>query len=143
MKVETKQVVKTTETTVYIADDGTEFRTRWECEKYEHEKVHKPLLDSLIQCDELKYYSNIDGQEYPEHHDYSWYFVRDLDDLAILEKVYPDSVDFDSKYIGKWICLETDDDCNGWVTTIDDGIRYATTVLTALGYKVEITKEAE
>lgn len=143
MRVETKQKVDVRNVQVYIADDGTEFDNCWKCQQYEHEKVYKPLLDNLITCEELKYYSNFNGEEFPEHHDYRWYFVRDMDDLAILEKVYPDSVDIDSKYVGQWICIETDDDGNGWVSTIDDGIKYATTVLTKLGYKVEITKEAE
>lgn len=141
MRVETKQKVDVRNVQVYIADDGTEFDNCWKCQQYEHEKVHKPLLDNLITCEELKYYSNFNGEEYPEHHDYIWYFVRDEKDLEILEKVYPDTLG--RIHIGKWICIETDDDGSAWASTIDDGITYATTVLNKLGYKVEITKEAE
>lgn len=142
MKVETKQQVDVRNVTVYIADDGTEFDNCWKCQQYEIEKVHKPLLDKLTQCEELKWYTNFDGQEYPEHHEYRWYFIRDENDISILDKVYSDTIDSYSKYIGKWVCVETDDEGNAWVSTIDDGINYATTVLKALGYKVEITKEA-
>ena len=141
MKVETKQQVDVRNVTVYIADDGTEFDNRWKCQQYEIEKVHKPLLEKLTQCEELNWYANFDGQEYPEHHDYRWYFVRDEEDLAILEIVYPDTLG--KIHIGKWVCIETDEDGSSWASTVDDGITYATTVLNALGYKVEITKEAE
>ena len=127
--------------TVYIADDGTEFKNRWDCERYERERVYKPLLEKLQRCKELDGYPNFDGQEYADHHDYCWYFIRDLDDLEILVKVYPESIDVDSRYVGKWICIEEDDDGNGWSSTIDYGIEYATKVLAKLGYKVEITKE--
>lgn len=127
---------------VYIAEDGTEFDTRWKCTAYEHEKLHKPLLDNLQECEDLRYIPNFDGQEYPEHHDYRWFYIRNLDDVVILNKVYPNTIAVDDYYIGKWVCLEENDDCDGWMTTIEDGIDYATKVLTTLGYKVEITKEA-
>lgn len=141
MRVENRIKVTSSNVAVYVADDGTEFENCWKCQQYEREQLHKPLLDELIQCDRLINYANFNGQEYPEHHDYGWYFIRDMEDLAILENVYPDTVDLNSRYVGKWICLETDDDCNGWVTTIDEGISYATFVLNKLGYRVEITKE--
>lgn len=140
MRVETRQqevVVK--EQTVYVADDGTEFKNRWECERYEHEQIYKQLLKNLQQCEDLKWFPNFDGQEYPEHHDYKWYFVRNKDDVDILNRVYENLIDEYS--IGKWICVEEDEDSGAWFSTIDDGISYATTVLTMLGYKVEITKE--
>ena len=76
MKVETREVVETRNVKVYIAEDGTEFDNCWKCENYEFEKVHRPLLSTLISCEDLKYYANFDGQEYPEHHEYRWYFVR-------------------------------------------------------------------
>ena len=144
MRMETRRKeVMYTNVTVYVADDGTEFKTSWECERYEHEQVYKPLLEKLQRCEELDGYPNFDGQEYAEHHDYCWYFIRDLSDLVIIDKVYPDTTDVNlsDRYIGKWMCIETDDDGNGWSSTLDDGIEYATALLKKLGYKVEITKE--
>ena len=144
MRAERKQEkVVYRDVTVYVADDGTEFKTAWECERYEHEQVYMPLLAKLQRCDEMEGYPNFDGQEYAEHHDYSWYFIRDLNDLEIINKVYPDTTDvhLSERYIGKWMCIETDDDGNGWASTVDDGIEYATGILTKLGYKVQITKE--
>lgn len=126
---------------VYIADDGTEFDSKWKCEEYEFDTLKKPLLDKLQRSKELETFANFDGQEYAEHHDYQWYFIRNEEDVDILNRVYGEKLD--SSYIGKWINVESNDEGDAWVSTIDDGITYATTVLNKLGYKVEITKEAE
>ena len=124
---------------VYIADDGTEFDSKWKCEQYEFEMLKKPILDNLQRCEELDDCPNFDGQEYAEHHNYRWYFIRNDEDVDILNRVYGDKID--NSYIGKWISVETNDGGDAWVTEIGDGIKYATKVLAALGYKVEITKE--
>lgn len=124
---------------VYIAEDGTEFDSKLKCEKYEFDNLKKPLLGNLQRCKELDDYPNFDGQEYSEWHNYRWYFIRNEEDIDILNRVYGDKID--NSYIGKWMNVEEDEDADAWVTTIDDGIRYATAVLTKLGYKVEITKE--
>ena len=124
---------------VYIADDGTEFESKWLCEEYEFEKLRKPLLDKLQKSVELEYFANFDGQEHAENHDYQWYFIRNEEDVDVLNRVYGDKID--NSYIGKWINVESNDEGDAWISDIDDGISYATTVLTALGYKVEITKE--
>ena len=142
MREETrKEAVVFKDVNVYTADDGTEFKNRWDCIRYEQEKLLKPLLDNLQRCKELDYYPNFDGQEYADHHDYKWYFVRNKDDVDTLNRVYENLIN--ESYIGTWINVEENDDCDAWFSTIDDGIKYATTVLTKLGYKVEITKEVK
>lgn len=50
MEIKTREIPATKLINIYIADDGTEFKTRWECEKYEKEKFLKShkVIDTAI-----------------------------------------------------------------------------------------------
>ena len=136
-----QEVVQVKDVEVYIADDGTEFKSRRDCENYEWEKIKKPMLEKLQKCKEVFGVPNCDGGYVSDCYDYEWYFIRNQEDIDILNEVY--YADLTDKCIGEWVCLEIDDYGECWSTTASDGIRYATDLLTKLGYKVEITKEAE
>lgn len=133
-----QEVVRTTNVTVYIADDGTEFRGRGDCLRYEWEKLKKPLLEKLQKCEDAYGIPNCDGGYVSDCNDYEWYFIRNQEDIDILNDVY--YIGLTDKVIGEWVCVEIDEVNDAWYSTASDGIKYATDLLTKLGYKVEITK---
>ena len=134
-----EEVVKVTNVKVYIADDGTEFKHSYDCRNYEWEKLKKPLLDKLVKCEEASSMPNCDGSYTSDLNEYEWYFVRNQEDVDILNEVL--GIGLSEKHIGEWVCVETDDGCDAWATTASDGIEYVIDLLTKLGYKVEITRE--
>ena len=136
-----KEVVLYRDVTVYVAEDGTEFKVKSECERYELEKLKKPLLEKLQKCDEVRGMANFNGEYISDLNEYEWYFIRNEEDMEILNKVFDLNLKYDD--IGEWICVEVGEGSDGWCTTASQGIEYATFILTRLGYKVEITKEVE
>ena len=139
MREETRQeIVVCRDVTVYIADDGTEFKYRGECLTYEWEKFKKPLLEKLQKCDEASGMPNCNGGYVSDCNGYDWYFIRNQEDVDILNDVF--GVDISDTHIGEWVCIETDEGCDTWFTPAREGVQYATELLTKLGYKVEITK---
>lgn len=136
-----EQVVQVKEVIVYVACDGTEFKHQRDCLNYEWEKIKKPMLEKLHRCKEADGIPNCNGGYVSDYNDYEWYFVRNKEDVDILNDVY--YAGLGENDIGEWVCIEIDEESDTWYTTASDGIKYATDLLTKLGYKVEITKEAE
>ena len=124
---------------VYIADDGTEFDNKIDCENYEWEKLNKPLLEKLHRCNDADDMPNVHGGFVSDYNSYEWYFIRSGEDIDILNKVY--NAGLTGKEIGEWVCVEHDDMCDAWFTTASDGVEYAKELFTKLGYKVDITME--
>ena len=128
--------------TFYIAEDGTEFESKYDCIQYELNKAREESKGIIITCEELEGKPNIDGGEYMEHHGYTWVFVRDEKDAELLNRMYCLDYDDFGCHIGKWVCVEeSDDSC--WLSTIDNGIAYAKDLLEKLGYNVEITRKED
>ena len=93
MRVETrKQFIPATsyDTTVYIADDGKEFSTSHECERYERNQILKrhPVAQSAIEGLNT-YYGNITM---------TLYFIRNEDDLNFLKNEYLRISKWDTDY---------------------------------------------
>ena len=128
--------------TVFIAEDGTEFKQRCDCVQYEMSKAREEAKNNIITCEELQGRCNFDGGEYYESHDYTWVFVRDEKDAELLNRMFLLDYDDFSCYIGQWVCVEESDD-SGWVSSIENGIKYATDLLEKLGYNVEITRKED
>ena len=128
--------------TIYIAEDGTEFKHRGDCIQYELDKARKEAKGKIITCDELEGKCNIDGGEYYESHGYTWVLVRDENDAERLNKMFPLDYDDFSCYIGEWVCVEESDD-SSWLSGIENGIKYAKELLDKLGYNVEIPRKDE
>ena len=94
MRKEVKQeVVLYRDVTVYVADDGTEFRNRTDCERYELETLKKPLLAKLQRCDAVRNMANFNGEYISDLNDYEWYFIRNEEDMRYEEQM----LDFNKK----------------------------------------------
>lgn len=137
-----QEVVMTKNVTVYIADDGTEFKKKHECEDYEFENITKALLKKLQKCEDAEGLPNCNAGYVSDCYEYNWYFIRNHEDVEILNEAY--GLGITDKYIGDWLCLETEGCCReAWFSTASEGIAYTKDLLTKLGYKVEITREVE
>lgn len=143
MRKEVRQeVVQVRDVEVYIADDGTEFKNKTDCENYEWENVTKPMLEKLVKCEGTEGLPNCNAGYVSDCFNYSWYFIRNQEDVDILNNIY--HLGLKDEVIGDWICLETEERWrDAWYTTATDGIDYVTDLFTKLGYKVKITREAE
>lgn len=124
---------------VYIANDGTEFESESDCKNYELNCLTVEARQKVEYCELLSGRPNFNGGECYESSYYEWYRPKTLTDIAILCKAY--DVDIPINWLGCWICIETTEDReNSWVTKIEDGINYATIILTQLGYNITIQK---
>lgn len=114
MKVEKRQEV--IETTVYIAEDGTEFNDRVDCENYEEsdqfEKAQQRLRELPQFCDEppaCDFYA-----------DYSWVRLESRDDLMALKlgEFNPDSTahDYEAPFYPCWVLYHVDDQGDGYIS---------------------------
>lgn len=105
-----KYMIKTVEVPVYIAKDGTEFKTEEECLKYEIDlslkeelKLRKERLDKL----EIKAARN--KMPYceamcPDESDYHWYIIKTPSDMNDLNYVYRLNIEFIKPDI---VCIDT------------------------------------
>ena len=124
-----------TKQTVYVAEDGTEFRERHECLDYEWRKFKKPLLAKLQRAEKADGLSNFSNSYTSDDYDYTWYKINTQEDADIIEEVYGISVE-----VGKWVCIEdTNDDY--YDSTLEDGLEYVKKLLDALGYEFEVREK--
>jgi len=136
--------MKTAQKTVtkYIAEDGMQFDTEWQCEAHEKEMAVREI--GCKTCDELIDKPNFDGGEYTGHNDFTWYYPKSTHDIDKLRKAYHDEFhEISYDLIDTWICIESDSDGCFWVTTLDDGINYAKNILEKLGYEMVVNKKGE
>ena len=106
MRTETR--TKVVNETIYIADDGTEFKTSIDCK--EHERKQKNIKLDLIDSKRIRKldnwipyveYANLDSQ------DYFWYNIETEDELKMLNEAYYFVSDCDAK-LPAIICVETE-----------------------------------
>lgn len=105
MKTETR--TKVVNETIYIADDGTEFKTSIDCK--EHERKQKNIKLDLIDNKRIRKLDNwIPYVEYAnlDSHDYFWYNIETEDELKMLNEAYYFVADCDAK-LPEIICVET------------------------------------
>ena len=69
-------------------------------------------------------------------------FVKDEEDAELLNRMFLLDYDDFGCHIGQWVCVEESDD-SSWLSTIENGIKYAKELLDKLGYNVEITRKDE
>lgn len=136
--VNTRQELVTYTDVIYVANDGREFKTRWACKEYERELLLEKSK-SVKHCEHLDGYANFNGEEYMENNHFYWYKPENEEDILTLTDAFGDEVC--DRYIGEWICIEETDDGDVYISTLESGINYARTILSALGYEMIITEK--
>lgn len=95
MRVETKTETKTYEVNTYIADDGKEFATKADCEKYESLLKKKEAENALreLRIPELDDITPLhsDPDDFTSYHSFHWYKVENEEDVDKLEQMYEDA----------------------------------------------------
>ena len=95
MRVEKKKKKKTYEVNTYIADDGKEFATKADCEKYESLLKKKEAEDALweLRIPELDDITPLhsDPDDFTSYHSFHWYKVENEEDVDKLEQMYEDA----------------------------------------------------
>lgn len=131
----------------YIADDGKEFTNEHDCLRYERTFALEKLED-IETNEDADGYPNFDGSECYESHSYTWYRPKNEHEIELLKAAYSygshSATEFHDGMIGKWVCVETD--CSDdflWVSMLDDGVEYAKTLLSRLGYDMVVTAKEE
>lgn len=143
MKTEQREETRVVTTTVYIADDGTEFIAERECRRHETLQKRLSLLDKLKDIEHAA--SNCpptDGYEFCENYYFDWYKPKTKEEIDVLNEVY-DEIDLKEDCLNKWICIEheneVEDDCysSNYTSTLDDSMNYVERLLSKLGYDIE------
>lgn len=88
MRIETRERQVTTHYDIYIAMDGTEFRTKPECERYEmmHDPVRRQVIETAIETRSFdeEYPATLYNIQNEEDWDflvkYVWYSYQDIND---------------------------------------------------------------
>lgn len=141
MKEETRTTTQVVKYKVFVADDGTEFKTQHECEDYEIAQLENKLA-KIEQCLLAENCAPFDGAEHTENCSFVWYRPKSREDLDLLEKRYADQT-FGDELLGKWICVDDDGCGSSWVYCLSDSIAYAQNMLKSFGYKSIIAKGNE
>ena len=124
--------------TYYVAEDGTEFKHSYDCEKYEMTILEEKLA-GITQCKAREDYPPFDGGDHSEWCKYRWVYPRDENDIELLNELFGGIGNDD---IGEWLCIEdTGDDF--YVTPLKNSTMYATKLLDGLGYEITISKKGE
>ena len=130
--------MKTKTVTIYIADDGTEFKSECECMKYEFEKwIDGSANESpnivvsrccLIPGDENE---NLDCWRY------CWVMPMNLDGINEINQhigLINSWYKVDKDYVNEWICIMVDDcACNVWISALKETVNHVNQLLKELG----------
>lgn len=141
--IATEQLVPRT-VTKFLAIDGKEFDERDACQNYEQELLFSRLA-TIPHFEEANGYANFAGGECYESSDYDWYKPENVEQIKMLADAYGTICPsckhaFSPEMVGTLICVEHRDDCV-WVTTLNEGIEYASSLLEKFGYKLTLTKK--
>ena len=143
MKVE-KRMVKPIPTEyekeIYIANDGTEFDTKWKCQKYEEEIEAKARIESIrdlkIEFEGLPL--NDDGC-YSDTSTYRWYKVCNEEELDKVNEAF-DDLAIVSQF-PSFICVEMVDDYytgDTYIISLEQIISMTQNFFKHFGMEVEI-----
>lgn len=144
MKIVTK--VLRQKVTRYVADDGIVFTTEADCKAYERKLARADLkakLDQIERCVAADGLTPLDGCEYMEEHDYTWYRPKTREEATVLYKWYELDNELEDSDIGEWVCIEQTYDGAVWCFTMDCSISHVYDFFKRFGYDVTITKEDE
>ena len=142
MKEQTKTMMVEQQRTVYIANDGTEFTSRYACEDYEEELREKILAESVEEIKEAEGFAPCDGNENMEHWEYLWYKVKTKEDVLALEEAYGDCVPHPVSY-PEYINIQKGYDGDCWSTTLSATKDYVERFFSNFGITVTFTETEE
>jgi len=135
MVKEKRKIMVPKDILVYIASDGTEFESDDACIDYEQRLKEAKALSDIEQCESLEGYPPPAGGDYNENHTFKWYRPKTVEEMDILRNIFCDC-SFSDKNIGKWHCVEENEDLDAWVADEDDITGYIKEVYEKLGYTV-------
>ena len=127
------------EKTYYIAEDGTQFESERECKQYERSDMLKKMIaesPDIIKYPEAEGMQNL-GAFPSDDFGYLWYKPLNEAGTALLKRAY-DGIDEDPT--GKIICIEVTYD-DTYYSYLEEGIRYARTLLSKLGYDMVLVEK--
>lgn len=135
MRSETR--TKAVKEIVYIANDGTEFKTGTDCRAYEN-KIHKEKR-ALI---DHKRIEKLDGW-YPyiefadsEDKEYYWYNIETEDELIMLGEIYDLIGNLKSITLPETICVEVDEDNECYWSVLSDMKKKLDDFFNIVGYEI-------
>jgi len=147
MRIEIEKKIIEQENNVYIADDGTEFTTQHDCEKYEKEQEKKAYIElaETLRIAELDEQTPLTCGETYENNTYRWYKVNNQEEFDALNKAYDNQVGTACLIsYPQIICVETcgyepyQDDCYSYF--LSDCLKETGQFWKLFGYDVNFTK---
>lgn len=150
----TRTVEKVTTEIIYVAEDGKEFKTGAECKEYENilnsERESATLAEVIngiekADTDEAPFgYGYVDTDRFA----YATYKPKTVEEIEALEKAYRLTNSISRDIVGKWICLEFEDnddnnfpkDGDCYDIEVEPSFEKFGNYCAALGYKFTITK---
>lgn len=139
---------------IFVADDGQEFATEYECVAYEGRLKRNEEMVALKEklCKIEKIYSEKKSDIIPigldlviDSYKHDWYVLKDDEEKAVIEKLYGTEINCASYPI--IIAVETladDEDYyfgdEAYIYKLEDSISYAKKFFDIMGYDVEIKK---
>ena len=129
--------------TVYVANDGTEFKTEAECDYYEATLSR----EAVLKRDDVRVMHigpPCDGEHFSYDYEYLWVMPLSYEACEALGKAYEsDWCDENSFIVGKWSCIELDFDDMAIGILLDSVMDNIKRQFSLLGYEVEFIERAE
>lgn len=141
--IEKKTVV--IENATYIADDGKEFTSQHDCEKYENKNALEKRLEAVKHLAVLDDYPPCNGGENYESHYYRWFKVSNQEELDLLNAAFSDGSVNTAENFPEFINIESDNEdlTDGYWTHLSECKNYVTELFDKLGFIVSITQNEE
>lgn len=98
-----------TETTVYVAPDGKEFKNRRDCEEYETDLIRKIALasnDVEVNKELNDCAPHFASYGWDDNNEYVWVRPKTEDGVALLKTAFKSDYSDSQFEIGKWMCVE-------------------------------------
>ncbi len=143
MKEVNKEIITKDIVSVYVSDDGKEFRSAYACQKYEEEVKRENALKKVEKylIKDLNGYVPLGSDYVDDNHDYHWYRVPDIETFAdLLEAygIYEGDITKWSGFSEIYVIESIDDD--SYVTSLSEIKKITEEFWDKLGYDVSLLK---
>lgn len=111
---EEKKVIEQV-TNIYIADDGKEFKTQKECEKYENNLLLVQLEEKAMAIKHISFTPVLVDND----HEYKWFYVTNQEELNAIQDYYNNSypsygINYEDIVFPEWVGIEEGYDGDIW-----------------------------